>query len=110
AMRLGTMESAAGNHERALLLLDQAGTLQPPSAELSMRRAQVLVRLTRFDEAEALLRESLESGGDYHGAGEALVDLWAATGQFDRGRRFFARELEKAPANRYLRLEYADLL
>jgi len=110
AVRLAGMESAAGNQDRALLLLDQAATLQPPSPGLSVLRARVLVRLTRFDEAEALLREALESDGDSHGEGGALADLWVSTGQFERARQFFVSELGKAPENRYLRLEFADLL
>jgi len=110
AVHLGIMESDAGDQDRALFLAERAEALQPPSAELSRRRAQILVRMKKYDEAEALLLGSLEMDRDYFVAGEALVDLWAATGEFDKGRLFFARELAAAPANRYLRLEYANLL
>ena len=110
AMRLGAMEADAGNLERALSLFDRAWALQPPSAEMSGRRARVLVRMGRFDEAEALLLGSLGMDKDYYSAGGELVELWAATRQFERGKQFFARELVRAPANHYLRLEYANLL
>jgi tetratricopeptide (TPR) repeat protein len=110
AMRLATMEADAGNLERALSLFDRARALQPPSAEMSGRKARVLVRMGRFDEAEALLLGSLGMDEDYYSAGGELVELWAATRQFERGRQFFARELARAPANRYLRLEFANLL
>jgi tetratricopeptide (TPR) repeat protein len=110
AERLGILESDAGDLDRALALLDRADALRPRSAELSRRKAQVLMRLQRNAEAEALLRGSLELDRDYFVAGGALVDLWASTGQFDRGKVFFDRELAKAPANPYLRLEYANLL
>ena len=110
AERLGTMESDAGNLDRALSLLDRAEALRPRSAELSRRKAQVLMRLQRNAGAEALLRGSLELDRDYFVAGGALVDLWVSTGQLDRGKVFFDRELAKAPANPYLRLEYANLL
>lgn len=110
AMRLGAMEADAGNLERALSLFDRAWALQPPFAEMSWRKAQILVRMGRFDEAETLLLGSLGMDEDYYSAGGELVELWAATRQFDRGERFFARELARAPANRYLRLEFANLL
>ena len=110
ALRLGIMESDAGDPVRALSSLELAEALQPRSAELSRRKAQVLASLKRPDQAEALLLGSLDLDRDYFSAGAALVDLWSATGQFDRGGRFFAGALEKAPANPYLRLEYARLL
>jgi predicted Zn-dependent protease len=110
AVRLAAMESDAGNLDRALSLLDHAEALRPWSAELSRRKARVLMRLQRNAEAEALLIGSLEQDRDYFVAGGELVELWASTGQFDRGTKFFERELAKAPANPYLRLEYANLL
>jgi len=110
AMRLGIMESEAGNFDRALASFERAETLLPRSAEMSWRRAQVLIRMRRFDEAEALLLGSLAMDEAYYSAGGELVELWAATGQLDKGRRFFTRELARAPSNHYLRLEYANLL
>jgi tetratricopeptide (TPR) repeat protein len=110
AMRLGTMESDAGNPDRALPLLERAEALEPRSADLSRRKAQVLVRLGRYDEAEALLVGSLDLDKDYFVAGGALVDLWGTTRQFEKGKEFFGRELARSPANPYLRLEYAKLL
>jgi Tfp pilus assembly protein PilF len=110
AVRLAAMETGGGNPDRALSLLDRAEALRPRSADLPRRKAQVLMRLQRNEEAEALLVGSLALDRDYYAAGGALVDLWASTGQFDRGKRFFERELAGAPANHYLRLEYANLL
>ncbi len=110
AMRLGTMESDAGHPDLALPLLEQAEALMPRSAELSRRKAQVLMRLKRYDEVEALLLGSLEGDDDYFAAGGDLVDLWSATRQFGRAGKFFADQLARRPANHYLRLEYADLL
>ncbi len=110
ALRRASIEADRGGGERALALADRAQALEPPSAELSRLRARVLVRLKRFDEAEALLRASLQLDEDYFVAGASLVDLWAAAGQFDRGRRFFAQQLARRPENLYLRLEYANLL
>jgi tetratricopeptide (TPR) repeat protein len=110
AVRLGIMESETGNPARALALMERAEALQPRSAELSRRKAQVLVRLQRFGEAEELLLGSLDLDRDYYSAGAALADLWADTRQFDKGERFFTGALAKAPANPYLRLEFAGLL
>ncbi len=110
AIHLGIMESEAGHLDRALELLDRAGAVQPRSVEADLRKARILIRLQRFDEAEALLMGPLELADSYFYAGDALVDLWAGTGQFEKGKRFFAQALEKAPANHYLRLEYAQLL
>lgn len=125
-IRLGTMESEAGNLDRALALFDQARALQPRSAELAMLEAPILVRQRRFAEAEALLLRSI--GADEKNypavlcdfgngssrsvliAGGALFDLWAESRQFDKGKRFFTEALAGAPANHSLRLEYANLL
>ena len=110
ALRLASMEAERRNFDRALALADRAQALQPPSAELSRLKARVLIGLRRFDEAEALLRASLRLDEDYFSAGAALVDLWSATRQVERGRRFFAGEVGRRPDNPYLRLEYANLL
>jgi Tfp pilus assembly protein PilF/lysophospholipase L1-like esterase len=110
AMRLGAMEFDAGNLESALSCLEKAEALQPPSAEMAWRKAQLLIRLGRRDEAEALLTGSLGMDEDYYSAGGELVELWAATRQFDRAKAFFAKELSRAQSNHYLRLEYANLL
>jgi tetratricopeptide (TPR) repeat protein/lysophospholipase L1-like esterase len=110
AARAAMMEGDAGNFGPALALLDKAATLEPRSPELALHRAALLVRLKRFDEAEAILLGSLDLDREYFAAGNPLVDLWTETGQFDKGRRFFEHELARAPANPYLRLEYADLL
>ena len=110
ALRLAAMESDAGDQGRALSLLGQAEALLPRSDELSRRRAQVLMRLGRYDEAEALLLGSTEQDDDYFAAGGPLVDLWSATRQFDKGGEFFRRALARRPSNHYLRLEYANLL
>lgn len=110
ALRLGTMESEAGDLDHSLEHLGRAEELQPRSPEISWRKAQVLIRLRRYDEAEALLHASLGMDDEYFSAGGELAELWATTRQFDKGRKFFAGQLENAPQNHYLRLEYANLL
>ncbi len=110
ALRLATMEAERGNWDRALAQADRAQALAPPSTEGARLKAQVLVGLQRLDEAEALLRGSLQLDEDYFVAGGSLVDLWGATRQFDAGRRFFAQALARRPESPYLRLEYANLL
>ncbi|HMD61338.1 MAG TPA: hypothetical protein VKG78_07900 [Opitutaceae bacterium] len=110
AMLLEGMEYEAGNLNGALSLLETAGAFLPPSAELDRRKARVLAGMGRFDEAEKLLLGSIGTYGDPAGAAGPLVDIWAASGRIDSGKRFFARELEGAPSNRQLRLAYAELL
>jgi tetratricopeptide (TPR) repeat protein len=110
AGRAAMMEGDAGDVSSALALLDKAAALEPRSPELALHRAALLVRLRRFDEAEATLLGSLDLDREYFAAGNALVDLWAETRQFDKGKQFFAHELGSAPSNPYLRLEYAELL
>jgi tetratricopeptide (TPR) repeat protein len=110
AVHLGILEADAGHLERALELLDRAGAAQPRSVEADLRRARILIRLQRFDEAEALLQGPLEMADSYFYAGDALVELWGETRQFDKGTRFFAEAAARAPANHYLRLEYAQML
>ncbi|HEY5080265.1 MAG TPA: tetratricopeptide repeat protein [Opitutaceae bacterium] len=110
ALRLGTMESEAGDFASALEHLDRAEAFQPRSPDISWRKAQVLIRLRRYDEAEALLYASLGMYDEYFSAAGELAELWATTRQFDKGRKFFAEQLARAPQNHYLRLEYANLL
>ncbi len=125
-LRLGTMEAGAGNFDRALAWFDQAGVLLPRSAEFAMLKAPVLVRLRKFAEAEALLLAAMETdagklpavlrhfgpGGNRAVliAGGALFDLWAESGQFEKGKIFFTGALAAVPANQPLRLEYANFL
>jgi tetratricopeptide (TPR) repeat protein len=110
AMRLGAMETDAGNLDRALSLYERAETLLPRSSDMAWRKAEVLIRMRRYDEAESLLFGSLEMDEDYFSAGGELVELWAANRQLDKGKRFFDGELARFPKNPYLRLEYASLL
>jgi tetratricopeptide (TPR) repeat protein len=110
AGRLGAMESDAGDPSRALSLVERAGALEPAGVESALRKAEVLMRLRRFDEAEALLLGSVAMDEVYYSPSRPLVELWAATGRFDKGEAFFARELARAPSNSYLRVEYANLL
>jgi tetratricopeptide (TPR) repeat protein len=110
AGRLGAMESEAGDPSRALALLDHAGELEPGTVESALRKADVLMRLKRYGEAEALLLESVPMDPVYFSPSRALVELWAATGQYDKGKSFFTRALTGAPSNNYLRIEYANLL
>jgi tetratricopeptide (TPR) repeat protein len=110
AARLGVMESGAGDQERALSLLRRADELEPESAEAAIRTAEVLMRMKRFDEAEALLVGSLRQDAVYFSGSKMLVELWTATKQFEKGKAFLADALSKVPSNSYLRLEYANLL
>jgi tetratricopeptide (TPR) repeat protein len=110
AGRLGAMESAAGEPARALALLEHAEQLEPGTAESALRKAEVLMRLKRFDEAERLLLGSVPMDPVYYSPARELVELWASTGQFEKGREFFTRAMAGAPSNSYLRIEYANLL
>jgi tetratricopeptide (TPR) repeat protein len=110
AMRLAAMESDSGNLERALGQYERAEALLPRSAEVSWRKAEVLIRMRRFGEAEVLLLGSLDLDRDYFSAGGQLVELWSASRQLEKGRKFFSDLVAKNPANPYLRLEFANLL
>jgi tetratricopeptide (TPR) repeat protein/lysophospholipase L1-like esterase len=110
AERVAMMEGDAGDFSSALALLDKAAALEPRSSDQALHRAAFLAQSRRFDEAEATLLGSLDLDREYFAAGNALVDLWTETRQFDKGKQFFAHELGRAPANPYLRLEYAELL
>jgi tetratricopeptide (TPR) repeat protein len=110
AAHLASLESEAGDLARALSLIGLVESIEPGSAELSAQKARVLSQLGRYEEAQALLLSSVRLDERYYSAGTALVELWAGVRQFDEGRRFFARELARAPGNPYLRLEYANFL
>jgi tetratricopeptide (TPR) repeat protein len=110
ASRLGVMESDAGGLDRALSLLQRADALAPRSSESCLREAGVLMRLKRYDEAEALLLGSLSLDPVYSSASRELVELWTSTRQFEKGKEFFTKALAAAPSNVYMRLEYANLL
>jgi len=110
ALRLGRMVSEAGDTVRARALVLQAEALLPPSSDLSLAEGEILLKDRRYDEAERALTQSAGMDQEYFSAGTPLVDLWSATGQFEKGREFFEKALTRAPSNHYLRLEYASLL
>jgi len=110
ARLLAAMESDVGNPTGALSLLERVEALEPPSGGLARAKAEALIALKRFDEAEALLLWARGREADRDATDGALVDLWTASRRLDRGRAFFERELAGAPADPYLRMDYARLL
>ncbi len=109
-VRLATLESDAGDPAQALSTLEKAEALEPPTVDLSIRKAQFLMLLQRFDVAETVLLASLRLDDVYFSPSRTLVDLWSATKQFDKGADFFVHTLAGRPSNSYLRLEFANLL
>ncbi len=107
---LAAMESEAGDPARALATLNRAEALEPLSAETAIQKAQYLMLLRRYDEAEAALLGALRLDEVYFAPSRTLVELWSQTHQFDKGVSFFVRLLAEHPSNSYLRLEYANLL
>jgi tetratricopeptide (TPR) repeat protein len=110
AMQLEIFEYETDNFERASQLLDQVDALQPPTPALVNNRAEVLMGLHHYDKAEDLLLKFAGSDASaFQASCDTLVEVWAKTGQFDKGLRYFEDVLKKNPSNRQIRLEYGDL-
>jgi tetratricopeptide (TPR) repeat protein len=107
---LEIFEFETDDFEHALQLLDQVAALQPSTPALVKNRAEVLMGLHHYGEAEDLLLKFAGSdAGAFQAACDNLVEVWAKTGQFDKGLRYFEGVLNKNPSNQQIRLEYGYL-
>ena len=95
-LNLARAQLAAGQAEPALAALDKAGTLPDKDPGLyRMSRVEALNRLERHEEAEALMRQAVESGEP--GAIPALVQMLGARGRHDEAWHQLKEALEKSP-------------
>lgn len=96
-----------------LLMLDQVLALDPENASALILRAQLLLRLERFDEAAAELERALAVSDDGPVRASALTQL---AGIHLRGKRYpeakveLAQAIELHPQSAQARLEYARAL
>ena len=110
SMELEALEVERGNFARALGLLDHLRIIQPVSPVTITSRAEVLLRLERYAEAEAvLLPQALSSPRLFEAGCGLLVRIWAKTGRFEPGQRCFDAVLAKNPTGQRIRLERGNL-
>jgi tetratricopeptide (TPR) repeat protein len=104
------LDSDLGQFNQALQLIDEYRRLVPESPYIFVtQKAAILQRLNRYDDAEALLTESIRTDPGYFQAGDALVGVWSKTGQFVKGRALLGQLLNVSPGNSHLRLDLATL-
>lgn len=110
-LMLPLADALAGHGEpgRALEQLEAAAALLPSSAAVDTRRARLLARLGRGNEAAEVLQAVLQRAPEYFAAGEALVDLWTRRREFDRGLAFFDTAVQRAPEDLHLLLQRGNL-
>lgn len=95
-LNLARARLAVGEAESALNALDKAGPLPDKDPGLyRMSRVEALSRQERYEEAEALVREAMESGE--LGATSALVQMLGARGRHDEAWHLLKESLEKSP-------------
>lgn len=94
----------------ALVWIDRASALQPPSAVLLAQKANVLQLQQRCADAEPLLMAALREDAFYAPTWQLLVNNWAATNELARGRSFLESAVVAAPANIHARSALANLL
>lgn len=99
-----------GDVAGALAMARKAGKLLPASPALAADQGNLLLRLGRAKEAEAVLLAAARSSPDAADLAPVLVRLWSKTRRFDAGRRFLAAALARDPAEWRLHLALAELL
>ena len=104
------IELDRGDTEGALKLARRAAELLPRDFALSADEASILIRLGRFDEAEAILMTASRSGADLDLLMPVLRDFWGRTKRLRDGIGFLDRELASRPSDRRLKVVRAELL
>ncbi len=103
------IELDLGDLEGALALSRRAEALLPVDFALVADRASILMRLGRFDEAEAALMQAAGSGTDLDLLAPVLAQLWTRSGRFGEGLRFLGEQVAGRPGDTRLRLVQAGL-
>ncbi len=98
-----------GDLDGALGLARGAANLLPRDFATAADEASILMRLSRFDEAGALLMKASGSGADLDLLVPVLVDLWTRTRHFDEGRKFLDGAIAGRPRDQRLRIARASL-
>jgi arylsulfatase A-like enzyme/Tfp pilus assembly protein PilF len=108
-LSLAFLEFQEGNHERALEILDDAGSHHPERAEISVARGDIYMNLGKLTEAgeefEAATARAPQAPQGYHGLGL----LAARRGDFQQARRFFQQALRADPGFTRARAELERL-
>ncbi len=96
-MRLGALETAAGDHAGALEKFRRAQKLSPEALEPRASVATALARLGRFEEAVATARQAQKQFSRNPTAWVLEGDLWRTRGQWPEAIKAYRKALELAP-------------
>ncbi len=97
---LASLRARLGRTDEALVLNARAGTLAPPSAEVAVQRAYLLLQAGRSGEAEALLLQSQETDPYYFQTYGLLAQAWLAQKKAREGAAWFSNLAARMPASR----------
>jgi tetratricopeptide (TPR) repeat protein len=98
-----------GDAEGALAEARRAEALLPRDYAISADEASILIRLSRFKEAESILTDAAGTGADLDLLAPVLVDLWTKTKRFADGERFIGVAIARRPDDPRLHLFLATL-
>lgn len=98
-----------GDVEGALAILEEYRKRFPDDPKGAYYTGRVLGKLARYDEAEALFRELIESHPDHVQAYEALGLLYRAQGRLDDALAVYKEYVRKFPDNEEMRSRLAEI-
>lgn len=94
------------DYETAIKLLSK----EKKSTELDFLKAKCYKNLTRYNEAILLLEELVKQEGTGLSAINELADCYQLTGDFKKAKFFYAMALQMVPENRYMQMNYLNVV
>ncbi len=107
---LAQIRADIGDLDGSLELIEQWKRQVPEVPEVDLQEAQVLVKMSRFTEAEQILDHALKLNPVFFPAYRALLDVWSSTDMLEKAEETFAKLVRRYPSSEFLRLQYADCL
>ena len=107
---LGQIETERGNLEQARRYYIVAVQLEPSATAAYNNLGHVLLKLNRFDEADAVFREALTQNDTLASAAFGRGEVAAKRGQFAVARDFYQRAIRHAPSTPGFHKALADVL
>jgi tetratricopeptide (TPR) repeat protein len=106
---MGKIFAVQGKNEKALQVYDKALEHASNPLDVQLARSKLLIQIGRADQAEASLREALDSNPDDHRAWAALAEACEAANHLEAGIDASSHAVRYAPRNPSYRLQLGRL-